>query len=172
MKKPAANLKNSGKWLWIAVDVGFRKEKLTHGAGNKRLSYRLLPRAPEAKDNMPRGLPEIKDTLAARVRPGSFLVFDGWVATRSAVRQLGYDCAPPVIHETAYRDVKTGFHTNDVESENARLKGWSRKRYGRLNITVEEMDEYVFYVNVGGQMRDVMRGLAYSNGGVMRNACL
>ena len=63
-------------------------------------------------------------------------------------------------HEDGYRDVKTGLHTNDVESENARLKKWNRQRYGRLNINEHEMNEYVYYTNVGDSMEDVMRGLA------------
>lgn len=172
LKRPAANLKNNGKWLWVAVDVGCRKNPLTHANGGKRVTYRLLPRKSDAIDAMPRGLAEIKATLQSRVREGSFLVFDGWLSTRSAARALGYDCAPPVVHEDGYRDPKTGFHTNDVESENARIKRWNRARYGRLNVIADEMDEYIFYTNVGSDMASVFKGLAHGNGGILRNPIL
>ena len=65
-----------------------------------------------------------------------------------------------MVHETCFRDPTTGFHTNDAESENSRLKSWSRKRYGKLFISSGEMDEYVYYVNGGDSMSAVMKGLA------------
>ena len=71
-----------------------------------------------------------------------------------------------------YRDNETGFHTNDAESENSRLKRWSRLRYGRLSLDAHEMDEYIFYVNVGESMGAVMRGLAVSNGFIAKNKLL
>ena len=164
-KRPAANLKNAGRWLWIGVVVGRRGEVCTHPDGTKQITYRFLPRKVDAQAGKPRGLEEIRDTLQARVRKGSFLVFDGWTATKAAVQDLGYRFAPPVVHEEGYRDVATGFHTNDVESENSRLKGWNRKRYGRLVLDEFEMQEYVFRVNVGHTMAAIMSGLAAANGG-------
>ena len=52
------------------------------------------------------------------------------------------------------------------------MKQWNRHRFGKLMITKGEMDEYVFYVNVGQGMVDVMKGLAYANGGVVNNDLL
>eukprot|EP00439_Symbiodinium_sp_Y106_P087449 s33_g54.t2 len=103
---------------------------------------------------------------------GSFLVFDGWRATEKAVNSLGYTYAPPVKHEKHFRDPSTGFHTNDAESENNRLKKWSRTRYGKLQLNASEMDEYVFYVNVGSSLCDVFHGLAMANGGACSNRLL
>ena len=71
-----------------------------------------------------------------------------------------------------YRDATTGFHTNDAESENFRVKRWSRHRYGRLSLTADDMDEYVFYTNVGEGVAAVMKGLAMSSGMVVTNAFL
>ena len=116
--------------------------------------------------------PDCQDTLQGAVRKNSFLVHDGWTSTQAAVEQLGYKHAPAVKHDEGYRDVETGFHTNDAESENSRVKGWNRHRYGKLMVTKEEMDEYVFYVNVGEGIGDVMKGLAYANGGVVKNDLL
>jgi hypothetical protein len=71
-----------------------------------------------------------------------------------------------------YRDPTTGFHTNDAESENSRLKKWSRHRYGKLNITTNEMNEYVFYSNVGSGLFDILKGMAVGGGGLCRNSLL
>ncbi|CAK0860388.1 unnamed protein product [Prorocentrum cordatum] len=150
-KRPAANLKSNGRWLWIAVLVGNKSDVYTHQDLRKRVTYKLLPRKADAHNGEPRGLEEIKEALVSRVRKKSMVVSDGWTSTRSALGKLGFESPPAVVHEgNQYRDKKTGFHTNDVESENARAKGWSRKRYGHLHLSEAEMDEYVFYVNVGG----------------------
>ena len=172
-KRPAANLKSNGRWLWVAVLVGNKADVYTHEDLRKRVTYKLLPRKADAHNGEPRGLEEIKEALVSRVRKKSMVVSDGWTSTRSALEKLGFVSPPAVVHEgNQYRDKKTGFHTNDVESENARAKGWSRKRYGLLHLSEEEMDEYVFYVNVGGTMASVMRGLAASNDFVARNAAI
>ena len=168
-KKPSANLKKNGKWLWVAVVVGKGKAVFTHANRKKRVTYRLLPRSSQASQGKPRGFQEMSATVQSRVVKGSYLVFDGWAATNKAVNALGYKCAPPVNHEKWFRDRVTGFHTNDAESENSRLKAWSRARYGKLHIDAHEMDEYVFYINVGDNMLDVFRGLAMSNGGPCAN---
>ena len=91
-------------------------------------------------------------------------MFDGWKATEAAVRSLGFEYAPPVIHEDGYRDVDTGFHTNDAESENKRLKTWSRSRFGKLHLQLSDTNEYIFYINIGKDHDSVMKGLAYANG--------
>ena len=173
-KKPAAqrNLKNNGRWLWLAIAVGKGKAVYTHGNQLKRVTYRLLPAAGDAQDRKPRGVAELGDTIRERVRKGSFLVYDGWKSTDSAVQAMGFRHAPPVVHEDKYRDAATGFHTNDAESENLRVKRWSRHRYGRLSLSANDMDEYVFYINVGEGMAAVMKGLAMSNGMVVTNAFL
>ena len=54
MTKPSANLKNNGVWLWVAIDVGHGNVKLTHGDKNKRVTYRLLPRAADANTDRPK----------------------------------------------------------------------------------------------------------------------
>ena len=138
----------------------------------RSLTYRLLPSSKKAIKNKPRGFDEIKATVQKHVAKGSFLVFDGWRATEKAVNSLGYKYAPPVKHEKHFRDPSTGFRTNDAESENNRLKKWSRTRYGKLQLNVSEMDEYVFDVNVGSSMCDVFHGLAMANGGACSNRLL
>ena len=172
MEKPSSNLKNTGRWRVLAVEVGKGTTIYTHDAKTKRVTYRLLPRAADAKEGMPRGLEEVKDTLEACVSKKAFVVHDGWTSSVEAVKQLGYKSAPPVKHEDGYRDKATGFHTNDAESENARLKKWNRHRYGQLQLNANEMNEYIFYINIGDSMSAVLGGLAVSNGGAVVNRVL
>ena len=114
-------------------------------------------------------LSEIRDTIQSRIVKKTTIVHDGWLPTESAVTELGYKHPPSVKHDKGYRDPKTGFHTNDAESENARVKGKNRVRYGKLQLNEQELAEYVFYVNLGKSMSKVLEGLALSNGGVVKN---
>lgn len=174
-KKPAAlmekkaNLKNAGRWLWFGILVGQGSTVCTHSNGLKRVAFRLLPHKILAQNNKPRGLGEITDTLRLYVRKGSFLVHDAWSSTIAAVKRLGYKSPPAVRHDRNYRDSATGFHTNDAESENARIKSWSRSRYGHLHLNENELHEYVYYINIGNSLTAVMAGLAKHGGGKAAN---
>ena len=172
-KRPAANLKSNGRWLWLGILVGNKSKVYTHANKEKMVTYRLLPCAADAQENKPRGFEEIRDTVQSRVRKGTTVAYDGRTSTESAVQELGYEHPPPVRHEgNVYRDKETGFHTNDAESENSRLKAWNRLRYGKLNITPCDMDEYIYYINVGSGMGAVLDGLAHSNEFVAKNKLL
>ena len=100
------------------------------------------------------------------------MVRDGWSSTAAAIKALGFKSPPGVVHEKGYRDKATGFHTNDVESENNRIKKWSRHRMGHLRLRKGDMDEYMFYVNYGTDMSVVMEGLGVANGGGLKNKLL
>ena len=125
----------------------------------------------------------MRAVIEKHIKPKSFLIFDGWKSSKSAVEQLGYRHAPPVIHSKGWRDSATGYHSNDIESENSRLKLWIRARYSHLKMSTtsiirddeampEEMDEelldvyeYVFYVNVGSDIPSIMQAIAEIGGG-------
>ena len=62
-------------------------------------------------------------------------------------------------HSVRIRDRVTGFHSNDIESENDRLKHWSRVRYGRLQLCELDLNEYAYYVNEGSSIRVIAGGL-------------
>jgi hypothetical protein len=169
LKRPAANKKSNGMWLWVGVTVGHGSQVLTHGAGTKQVTFRLLPPREEALAGKPRGVESISDTLKKHVRTSTKLVFDKWLGTVAAARRLGYHFPPPVNHSLCFRDSKTGFHSNDVESENQRIKSFLRARYGVLklgrykkldNDTVLDLYEYVYRVNVGETMEDFMDAMA------------
>lgn len=177
MKRPAArggvrgtsaDPRSNGRWLWAAVSVGKGTEKWTHGNGKKRFAWRFLPSRYNAEKSKPRGFEEIRKTIEQHVAKKSILVFDGWLSSLKAAQDLGFRHAPPVVHDVGWRDVETGWHSNDIESENNRLKHWSRVRYSALKISELDMHEYAYYVNAGDTMADVMLGLAVAGGGLGR----
>ena len=176
MKKPASvDKRRDARWLWLAVSCGHGKTVHTHENGMKKLAFALLPHKTVAPSKKPRGLISIKRTIQKHIKKKSFLVFDGWKSSKSATVQLGYRHAPPVNHSSGWRRTDTGHHSNDVESENARLKMAVRQRYTKLAVHVSkpseenpevedpldmlDVYEYVFYVNKGKTMAEVMGGI-------------
>ncbi|CAK0890851.1 unnamed protein product [Prorocentrum cordatum] len=104
-----------------------------------------------------------QETVQSRARMGAMVVYDGWTSTDAAVQELGYERPPPVRHEgNARRDKETGFHTNDAESENSRLKAWIRSRHGKLNIAPGDVDECIYYISMGSGVGKFLDGLAHS----------
>ena len=198
LRRPAASGRNRAKkgprlnarWLWMAVTVGQGRVRHTHGNGTKKLTFAFLPKAEDAPNKKPRGLKAMEAVIKKHIKPKSFLVFDGWKSSKRATTNLGVRCAPPVNHSLGWRDAATGFHSNDVESENARLKLWLRARYTKLQLNFttalrpegqEDADrvlkvdfdcldvyEYCHYVNVGASMSDVMSTIAVAGGGASR----
>ena len=195
MKRPAGvagtrkDLRSNARWLWLCVTVGKGKECYTHENKKKRITFALLPRKDQAPSRRPRGLISMRNVIQSHIKKKTFLVFDGWKSSTAAVKQLGYRHAPAVNHTTGWRDRVTGFHSNDVESENARFKTWLRCRYTRLKgiITdkveadveddniyedkeVELLDlyEYCHYINLGDTMKDIAFALASQDGGCER----
>jgi hypothetical protein len=150
----------------MAIAVGKGRTKYTHGNKLKRVTFRLLPKKGDAIRNKPRGTDEMKKCLSGSVHKKAFLVMDKSSYGAKAADALGYKHAPPVNHSAGWRDVVTGFHTNDAESENQRVKHFCRRRNGDLRGLSEAfMYEYVFYTNCGSSMAKIMNGLALSNGG-------
>eukprot|EP00929_Paragymnodinium_shiwhaense_P114337 TRINITY_DN82699_c0_g1_i1.p1 TRINITY_DN82699_c0_g1~~TRINITY_DN82699_c0_g1_i1.p1 ORF type:complete len:150 (+),score=29.59 TRINITY_DN82699_c0_g1_i1:280-729(+) len=124
-------------------------------------------------DGKTRGWKEIRDAMTSRIAKGSVLVFDKWRGSIAAAKKAGYEYSPPVNHSLGFRERATGFHSNDVESENNRVKKWLRGRYGCLKLgrtknldsdTILDLYEYVFKVNVRDSFRDFMEAVAaYEN---------
>ena len=126
----------------------------------------------KVKQTNTRGAASLMQVLKVHIKLKTKLVYDKWTGTIAAVKRLGYRHAPPVNHSTSFRDRASGFHSNDVESENNRIKRFLRKRYGRLmlgkkkdltNDTVLDMYEYAYRVNVGDSFADYMHSLSYAN---------
>ena len=133
-KPKGLDRRSDGRWLWAAVLVGNKKDVYTHANGEKRFTFKMLPRKETAPNGKPRGLRSIRATIGDRIHKGAFVVFDKWRSSVSAVTQLGYKHAPAVNHSAGWRDSTTGFHSNDVESEFNRLKHFIRGRYGALHF--------------------------------------
>ena len=151
--------------MWMAVEVGCRKQVYTHGNKLKKVSFRTLPKKDDAIYKRPHGLYEIKNTIYKHTSKKTFLIYDGWLSTEAAAERLGYMRAPPGNHSIAWRDSRTGFHTNGVESENQRLKAKMRRRYGQLWAEEGDVYEYVFYTNKGTTMWDVMNSIPLTHDG-------
>ena len=92
-------------------------------------------------------------------------MFDKWAPTLTSIRDLGLKHAPPVNHSKHFRDPETGYHTNDVESENERFKRCIRGRSGRVHVEDSDLEEYMYYVNVGASMESVLTGLRIASEG-------
>jgi hypothetical protein len=75
------------------------------------------------------GTESMKNVLSPRVTKHSALVHDEWPAIDKAIGGLGFASAPSVNHSKGSRLVETGWHSNDIESDFARLKTWPRARY-------------------------------------------
>ena len=181
MKAKKVDKRKRANWVWCAVECGqFQGVCKTHEAGTKRAIFALLPKPLMAEDRKPRGHKEIVKHFKKHVRPGSFVVADGWLSTDSAIRELGYrKPARPVNHSRWFRDPVTGHHTNDAESEVNRIKSWMRKKYGRLQtraspddepdqILTDHLNEFMVLKNVGSGMSTVMRAFAFQNGQTYR----
>ena len=173
-KKGTPDTRRDGRWLWVAVSCGHGKTLHTHENGLKRITFTLLPHRDVAPNRKPRGLTSIKNVITKHIKKKSFLVFDGWKSSSAAATRLGYRFAPPVNHSKAWRDRETGFHSNDVESENSRLKTWLRQRYTKLRLTIsqptygaegdESLDlldlyEFAHYTNVGKSIATIMHSI-------------
>ena len=167
--------RSDGRWLWAAVSVGRGNEKWTHENKKKKFTFKLLPNKASAPRGKPRGFESIRATLSERIAKGSFLVFDKWTSTVAAVKSEGYKHADPIIHGKEFRNRDTGFHSNDIESEFNRFKRWLRERYGALKVNSAsttnqhdcddlDMYEYMYYINVGASMHDVMAAFVHSHG--------
>ena len=172
MKKGKADHRSAGYWLWVGVTVGKGKNVWTHGNGLKRVTFNLLPRPADAPDGKPRGAKALMKVIKTHIKTKTHLVFDKWSGTIKAVKDAGYHSKPPVNHSQGFRDRVSGFHSNDVESENNRIKRFLRKRYGKLclgrykvidNDTVLDLYEYAFRVNVGHSFETYMMALRESN---------
>ena len=156
------------RWVWLAVLVGKGSQVFTHANRLKRISFRLLPKKGDAKMGKPRGTEEISDTVKQCIAKGTKrAVTDCWRASGAAAKRqkLGGDKHKVVNHKKEWRNAD-GFHTNDVESENNRIKNYlARPRYGRLPALKDDLllYEYAFYVNVGDSithLADAMRHFA------------
>ena len=77
----------------------------------------------------------------------------------SAAQALGFCFVEPINLSVEFRDRETSFHSNDIESENNRIKAKSRHRNSRLILTENDLHEYAYYVNAGQRMADVMLAL-------------
>jgi len=126
--------------------------------------------APEGK---PRGKESLLAVMKEHLLETSLFVADDWSATPGAVEAAGSTMKGTVNHTDNWRDPQTGIHSNDAESEFARFKLFLRTKYDYVRPTNAKykpskdralelkIGEYVFYTNVGREMRHVMAAFAH-----------
>ncbi|CAE7726195.1 unnamed protein product [Symbiodinium sp. CCMP2592] len=176
-KKPAVQTsagsdKGETRWIWMAVvcgrqaSAGKPAEVFTHMSQTKRVAAVLLPVSGKALQGKPRGAQQLKKVIKHHIKPGTKPVTDGWAPSASVVNSLAhFDEHAVVNHSKEWRN-EDGYHTNDIESENNRLKTWARRRWGRLppKCTDEMLMEYVFRVNVGSSFMCVLTAVQHDAG--------
>ena len=169
--------RSNTRWAWIGVEVaGADKVKKSHKLGNKRVTIGLLPRKADAVRGKPRGEESLQKQFEERVRPGSHVVCDEWKSTPKAAAAGKSKVVGSVAHRSGFRNRKTGYHSNDAESEVGRFKLFMKVRnsYVRTtNATTEGakdvhlqrvIAEYMFYTNVGRSTEDIMKAYRHAAG--------
>ena len=136
----------------LAWDTNF-----SHENGCKRVTYQILRAFKNVMKGKPRGFDEIRATVQSDVQKGhTWCLMVGLPGGKS--RSFWSSICSPPKHERHFRDPRTGFHTNNAESENSRVKTWTRQRYGKLHLNEIEMDEYIFYVDAGSSASKSVSG--------------
>jgi hypothetical protein len=81
-----------------------------------------------------------------------------------------------VSHRRGFRNPKTGYHSNDAESEVGRFKEFIKVKYSWVRTSNATTDakkdvqpqrriaEYMFYTNVGRSMDDIMKAYRHTSG--------
>ena len=107
------------------------------------------------------------------IKPGSKLVADKWKATVAAARIAGVAMEGAVNHTENWRDPDTGTHSNDAESEFARLRLFLKSKFGKVRASSNtdpgkkddmfelHLAEYMFYTNVGRSMSAIMKAFKH-----------
>ena len=101
-----------------------------------RISFTWLPDSLLPASGKARGTDEMAAALRCCVRQRSLVVHDCWWATAAALKKLNYQQAPAVNHSQGFREhvdgQRSGWHSNDAESEVARLKSVVRSRFDQV----------------------------------------
>ena len=174
VRNPRKDKRANSRWLWAAVECGEKRGiKKSHTDGTKRVAMALLPRKVDAPQGMPRGAVSLTQIMAKHIKPGSRLVADEWTATPKAARNNNLPMEGTVNHSNNWRNPSTGVHSNDAESEFARLKLFLKCKYSyvrssnnknalKKDRTLElNIAEYLFYTNVGRDMSSIMKALRH-----------
>ena len=105
---------------------------------------------------------------------GSELVSDKWQGTFAGAAKAGLRMYGSVNHTDHWRDPHTGVHSNDAESEFARVKLFLRTKYGYCRSSNNKdpkkkdamlelhISELVFYTNVGRDLEHVMKAMKHA----------
>ena len=120
-----------------------------------------------------RGEEELKTLYKAHTKRGAITVTDEWSGTKAALKRLCRSAQHVTVNHTDAWRSKEGWHTNDAESENNRIKNWARARYAKLPVVNDGMlNEYMFNVNVGRDFGKIIEAVtAQSDGDGLPSRC-
>ena len=153
-----------------------QRGRKNHAMRNTRIAIAVLPPPAEALDGKPRGTSSLAQILSRYIKHNTDAVADKWGATAPALRQAGRGLRGQVNHDQNWRDPITGYHSNDIESEWGRFKLWYQHRCSYVRspnnvsdtqkraLMQDQLNEYVFYVNVGSDIATIMRAFQHYNG--------
>ena len=160
------------QWLRLGVQCGKDgQQPRTHAEGSKRVAMSVLPDADSAPKKKPRGEESLTQVLSTRLRSKTKLSADGWKGTQKAAANMKMPLKV-VNHDKSFR-AADGTHTNDVESEVARFKLWSRGKWAKARTVnsrcsnkkqatlKSHVNEYVAQTNLGTNMRLSMSQVMY-----------
>ena len=175
VRNPAKDKRSKSRWILALVECGkLGGAKKSHKDHTKRISMSLLPRKSDAPRTGPRGKESLLKTMRERLKTESLYVSDEWASTPGAVEAAGSSMLGTCNHSKSWRNPITGIHSNDAESEFARFKLFVRVKYDYMRATNAtdpmkkdramelKLAEYVFYTNVGREMRHIMAAFAFA----------
>ena len=126
----AKDKRSHSTWVWLAVTVG-KKETRTHGGRlAKRVAATVLKHPKQAVAGKPRGGKELARVIKHHLKEGSRVVADGWKGTEEACRLTGHELRQ-CQHKDSFR-APDGTHSNDAESEVAKLRLWWRTKWSKV----------------------------------------
>ncbi|CAE7503147.1 unnamed protein product [Symbiodinium sp. CCMP2592] len=159
----ALDKRKSTRWLWVGVECG-KKQVKTHGKGTKRVALEILPHPEAAPSKKPRGKTSLKNVIGKHIKSRSTVVSDGWLSTQKAAEELNLSSSA-CNHAKGFRDLATGVHSKDAESEISRFKLWCRSKWSKVRTVnlkdqlrkKQKLDgkvaEYMLQTNVGDAMK-------------------
>ena len=123
--------RSNSNWLWAAVECGQKGgPKKSRKLGNERVAMVLLPRKADAPPTGSRGTESLTIAMNRHIPSGNYIVADDWLATPPAMEAAGSRTYGSADRTENWRNPETEVHSNDAESEFARLKFFLRSKYG------------------------------------------
>ncbi|CAK0836623.1 unnamed protein product [Prorocentrum cordatum] len=162
-----ADKRSQNRRLWFGVQTGGERKR-SHKDGTKRVAGEVLDHPNAAKEQKPRGGEALAEVFQRRLTPHTKVVSDGWLGAESATKRAGVKRGGSCNHGKKFRNEKTGFHSNDAESEVAWHRRWARSKWtmrrtlikkdqsAKQSAAAGQVAEHVWQTNAGDHMYSSM----------------